>query len=135
MNALRSSFGVESDEDPPFVYPPSQNLFCPICHELYKKPVITKECSHSFCEMCLFQIENGSCPLCRRKFIETDVHQNLVLDQLVKELPVYCKYRKNGCNEQLPLSVNLFTKNNANLVLLSVLIIFVDAHLKERKWN
>lgn len=93
------------EEEIAFVYPPSANLYCPICQELFKNPVITKgkplnpltkpasfwrrsvlhghsrtphplhtafpttqtECSHSFCQLCIFQIENSLCPLCRHK--------------------------------------------------------------------
>eukprot|EP01114_Cavostelium_apophysatum_P018449 TRINITY_DN5705_c0_g1_i1.p1 TRINITY_DN5705_c0_g1~~TRINITY_DN5705_c0_g1_i1.p1 ORF type:complete len:525 (-),score=98.33 TRINITY_DN5705_c0_g1_i1:81-1655(-) len=91
------------DDEPQFVHPHSPNLLCPICHELYKNPIITRECGHSFCEVCIFQIDNSLCPLCRRKINLSEVHQNLVLDQLVKELPVYCKYRRLGCNETFPL--------------------------------
>lgn len=55
------------EDDANFVYPPSQNLYCPICMLLFRNPVITKECGHSFCGLCLNQIENSTCPLCRTK--------------------------------------------------------------------
>lgn len=93
--------------DAEFVYPPLQNLFCSICQELFKSPVILRECGHSFCEICIFQMlhssANPTCPLCRAQIDVSGIHQNLVLDQLVKEQLVYCKYRKFGCTEHIPL--------------------------------
>jgi len=96
--------GLETEDELEFVFPPSPNLYCSICHELFKSPVIAKECSHTFCELCLFQVENSICPLCRRKISFEDVHQNLILDQLIKELPVFCKYKSYGCLSQVTLN-------------------------------
>lgn len=64
---------IENKEDEEdeliFVYPPYENFYCSICHELFKNPVITKECNHSFCYNCIFQIEKPYCPLCRTKVV------------------------------------------------------------------
>jgi hypothetical protein len=39
----------------------------------------------------------------KKKIVLGEVHRNLVLDQLVKEQLVTCKYRKHGCNATIPL--------------------------------
>lgn len=57
----------EEDQELCFVYPPSQNLFCPICMLLFKNPMITRECGHSFCSHCIQRIDPMNCPLCRTK--------------------------------------------------------------------
>lgn len=41
---------ASDDEELMFVQTPSKILFCSICQELYKNPVITRECNHTFCE-------------------------------------------------------------------------------------
>ncbi|XP_050959898.1 nuclear factor 7, ovary [Labeo rohita] len=57
---------------------------CPVCHEIFKTPVILS-CSHSFCKECLQQFwrtkQTQECPVCRR----TSRHQppvNLALKNL-----------------------------------------------------
>ncbi|PRP81779.1 hypothetical protein PROFUN_10649 [Planoprotostelium fungivorum] len=55
------------DHEFEFVNPPSDNLYCPICREIFEQPVITPECSHSFCSKCIYRIQNSTCPLCRHQ--------------------------------------------------------------------
>jgi hypothetical protein len=33
---------MDNEDDIEFVYPPSDNLYCPICQELFKNAVVTK---------------------------------------------------------------------------------------------
>eukprot|EP01117_Protostelium_nocturnum_P018854 TRINITY_DN797_c0_g1_i1.p1 TRINITY_DN797_c0_g1~~TRINITY_DN797_c0_g1_i1.p1 ORF type:complete len:537 (+),score=106.78 TRINITY_DN797_c0_g1_i1:51-1613(+) len=84
-------------DDVTFVSPPSENLYCPICTDLFEQPVITRECSHSFCSKCIYRIENSTCPLCRHKISLNDTHSNLILNEIIKDLKVYCKYKDLGC--------------------------------------
>uniref|UniRef100_A0A667YGZ0 RING-type domain-containing protein n=1 Tax=Myripristis murdjan TaxID=586833 RepID=A0A667YGZ0_9TELE len=46
-----------------------QNLSCPVCHEIFKDPVLLS-CSHSFCRACLqsWWTEKAikDCPFCKR---------------------------------------------------------------------
>ena len=98
-NYLQNS--VDFLEDEQFVSPPSQTLICPICQELFKNPIITKECSHSFCSTCIVQMTTDFCPLCRHKLDLSQTHYNLALDQIVKEQQVYCQNRPQGCKSIL----------------------------------
>ncbi|CAN9498355.1 unnamed protein product [Ophioblennius macclurei] len=58
------------------------DLCCPICHEIFKDPVILG-CSHSFCERCLqlhwTQKDPGLCPLCLRRHSKERLPPNLVV--------------------------------------------------------
>uniref|UniRef100_A0A672KF34 RING-type domain-containing protein n=1 Tax=Sinocyclocheilus grahami TaxID=75366 RepID=A0A672KF34_SINGR len=49
---------------------PVEELSCPVCHEIFKAPVVLS-CSHSLCIECLQQFwrikETQECPVCRRR--------------------------------------------------------------------
>lgn len=72
-------------------------LTCPICTEIFKKPVILK-CNHIFCKKCLKEWlkMNKTCPECRLFVKRKYVHKN-------KELTAICnKFSeavKNGLSE------------------------------------
>uniref|UniRef100_A0A8C6T3T9 Uncharacterized protein n=1 Tax=Neogobius melanostomus TaxID=47308 RepID=A0A8C6T3T9_9GOBI len=62
-------------------------LYCPICCELFRDPVVLT-CSHSFCKVCL---ENWwedkplkTCPVCKRRSSRDNPPKNLVLKNLVE---------------------------------------------------
>ncbi|XP_020492113.2 E3 ubiquitin-protein ligase TRIM35-like [Labrus bergylta] len=61
-----------------------ESLCCPVCHDIYKNPVILS-CSHSFCKDCLQswwkERENQECPVCRRRHSKA-LPINLVLKNL-----------------------------------------------------
>ncbi|XP_062391178.1 E3 ubiquitin-protein ligase TRIM35-like [Sardina pilchardus] len=58
---------------------------CPVCCDVFKDPVIMT-CSHSVCKVCLqkFWEAKGSreCPICRKRFTETQPPPNLALRNL-----------------------------------------------------
>ncbi|XP_074535617.1 nuclear factor 7, brain-like [Halichoeres trimaculatus] len=62
-----------------------EGLQCPICHGIYKDPVILS-CSHSFCKDCLktWWREKGhrDCPYCQRKSSKYEPPLNLALKNL-----------------------------------------------------
>ena len=47
-----------------FLEKPHKNLYCPICFDLFKSPVLI-DCSHTVCDGCLNQ-NNPMCPLCNK---------------------------------------------------------------------
>ncbi|KAM9425764.1 zinc-binding protein A33-like [Pholidichthys leucotaenia] len=61
------------------------DLFCPICQEVFKDPVILS-CSHSFCKACLQQWWPHSvthdCPVCKRRSSRSDPPCNLAIKNL-----------------------------------------------------
>ncbi|KAK3238447.1 hypothetical protein CYMTET_51543 [Cymbomonas tetramitiformis] len=78
-----------------FANPPSQELRCMICLELFKDPVITP-LGHSFCRDCISRHLSNSdrCPVTRRPLTTKDLRPNLMANTLVDELEVHCTY---GC--------------------------------------
>ncbi|XP_073677092.1 nuclear factor 7, brain-like [Garra rufa] len=69
-----------------------KELYCPVCFEIFKDPVILS-CSHSFCKECLQQFwktkKTQECPVCRRRSSRVEPPCNLALknlcDSLIKE--------------------------------------------------
>ncbi|KAJ7990983.1 hypothetical protein DPEC_G00292520 [Dallia pectoralis] len=64
---------------------PEEDLFCPVCREIYKDPVVLS-CSHSFCKSCLqkcWKLKGyRECPICRRRSSKTDPPCNRALMNL-----------------------------------------------------
>ncbi|XP_034726468.1 nuclear factor 7, ovary-like [Etheostoma cragini] len=62
-----------------------EDLSCPVCHELFKDPVVLS-CSHSFCKDCLLDWWTGTqiqeCPVCKRRSSRSQPPHNLVLKNL-----------------------------------------------------
>ncbi|XP_074535313.1 E3 ubiquitin-protein ligase TRIM39-like [Halichoeres trimaculatus] len=62
-----------------------EDLSCPVCHEVYKDPVILS-CSHSFCKDCLQswwrEKEDRECPVCKRRHSKEMPPLNFTLKNL-----------------------------------------------------
>ncbi|XP_039637693.1 nuclear factor 7, brain-like [Perca fluviatilis] len=62
-----------------------EDLCCPVCHEVFKDPVVLS-CSHSFCKDCLrsWWTEKSvkECPVCKRRSSKSEPACNLVLKNL-----------------------------------------------------
>uniref|UniRef100_UPI003AAE4A78 E3 ubiquitin-protein ligase TRIM35-like n=1 Tax=Centroberyx gerrardi TaxID=166262 RepID=UPI003AAE4A78 len=62
-----------------------ENLSCPVCHDIFKDPVILS-CSHSFCKACLQEWWTEKliheCPVCKRRSSKIEPPCNLVLKNL-----------------------------------------------------
>ncbi|XP_044075561.1 E3 ubiquitin-protein ligase TRIM39-like [Siniperca chuatsi] len=62
-----------------------EDLCCPVCHDIFKDPVILS-CCHSFCKVCLqswwTEKETQECPLCKRRPSKEGLPPNLVLKNL-----------------------------------------------------
>ncbi|XP_006009028.2 E3 ubiquitin-protein ligase TRIM41-like [Latimeria chalumnae] len=73
-------------------------LYCSICLDLYKDPVIL-ECSHNFCRACISQVWDKaagrlSCPECRQVFHNWNMKPNRTLTNIVQ------KYKNIDLEEQ-----------------------------------
>uniref|UniRef100_A0A8C2I684 Tripartite motif-containing protein 35-like n=1 Tax=Cyprinus carpio TaxID=7962 RepID=A0A8C2I684_CYPCA len=84
---------------------PVEELYCPVCYETFKAPVILS-CSHSFCKECLQQFwktkKTRECPVCRRRSSRDDPPCNLVLKNLCESIPkerYQTKRRLSGTEE------------------------------------
>ncbi len=66
-----------------------KELQCPICQEMFHRPVITVPCAHTLCSSCLSQWvmakRKGECPVCRQSVVT--VVKALVVDRLVTSRP------------------------------------------------
>ncbi|XP_052393797.1 zinc-binding protein A33 [Carassius gibelio] len=71
-----------------------EDFSCPVCHEIFKAPVILS-CSHSFCKECLQQFwrikGTQECPVCRRTSSNNHPPINLALQNLCES---FLKERK-----------------------------------------
>jgi len=72
---------------------------CSVCNEVFKQPVVTPECGHTYCLQCIEQVSNSKskeCPLCRKAFL-TDLNikelsPNLQLVHVIDTLKVRCRW-------------------------------------------
>ena len=74
-----------------------------ICKLPCREAQISGCCGHHFCKMCLKDFiecaiakpANFSCPYCKTHNFSTISHDSL--DQMIKELEIYCPNKSNGC--------------------------------------
>ena len=82
---------------------PVEKLSCPVCHEIFKAPVILS-CSHSFCKECLQQYwrtkKSQECPVCRKR---SNYHPpvNLVLKNLCESFLKERNERRSSGSEEI----------------------------------
>lgn len=90
-----------------------EDLICPVCHEIYKDPVILT-CVHSVCEVCLqrFWESEGSreCPHCRRKCSKGIYPLNMELKIFCQEITTGSKEHYSLQSEKLKLCLFLDTQ-------------------------
>lgn len=85
---------------------PAENIesqfSCPICLEVYHKPVSIANCAHTFCGECLqpcLQVTSPLCPLCRVPFDPKKVERSSIVE---KQLAFY-KAPCRGCCKKVAL--------------------------------
>eukprot|EP00697_Spironema_sp_BW2_P010727 gnl/Spiro4/26085_TR13010_c0_g1_i1.p1 gnl/Spiro4/26085_TR13010_c0_g1~~gnl/Spiro4/26085_TR13010_c0_g1_i1.p1 ORF type:complete len:183 (+),score=7.65 gnl/Spiro4/26085_TR13010_c0_g1_i1:89-637(+) len=106
---------------PLFTEKPSRHLFCVICNEIFHEPHRAK-CGHSFCYECIstWLARSETCPTCRAPLRLNKLHRDLLVQNIVNELRVYCQFRREGCEwtdeyVRFPAHVPSCIYNPANL--------------------
>lgn len=70
-----------------------KRLSCPICFDVFDKPLVCGTCGNTFCKNCVLGMKYV-CPLCRKV---TEYNKNVALEHLISNLPILCK-----CNKYFP---------------------------------
>ncbi|XP_074535751.1 nuclear factor 7, ovary-like [Halichoeres trimaculatus] len=99
-----------------------EDLSCPVCHEVYKDPVILS-CCHSFCKDCLQswwrEKEDRECPVCKRRHSREELLPNFALKNLCES---FLQERGQRPSEDLcslhSEKLKLFCLNHQQLVCL-----------------
>ena len=104
-----------------FVSEPSRSLKCPCCDGVFRQPVISIGCGHSFCKDCT-QVaqdinEPQHCPLDQTPFDGSSFVANRALQEQLEELQIYCRHGltrfdseeefvvdESGCPEKISIS-------------------------------
>jgi len=80
---------------------------CSVCNEVFKQPVVTPECGHTYCMHCIELVCNSKsreCPLCRKPFpadlIVKDLSPNRQLLHVIDTLKVRCRWGMKILNGQ-----------------------------------
>ena len=101
-----------------FVTEPSRSLKCPCCDGMFKDPVISIGCGHTFCKECISGTndavvgEGQVCPLDQTKLDASSFVANRAVQGQLEELQIYCRHAltrfdseedflmdENGCQE------------------------------------
>lgn len=61
-----------------------QALTCPICLEVFRRPMAIKSCMHTYCHQCVSEI--SSCAICATPFEKTDAVFNPIISTLCEAL-------------------------------------------------
>ncbi|XP_078787781.1 E3 ubiquitin-protein ligase RNF166 isoform X4 [Oryzias latipes] len=75
---------------------------CPICLEVYHKPVSVAGCGHTFCGECLqpcLQVSSPLCPLCRVSFDPKKVERSSSVEKQLSSFKAPCR----GCCKKVSL--------------------------------
>ncbi|MBN3290845.1 RN166 protein, partial [Polypterus senegalus] len=73
---------------------------CPICLEVYHKPVSIGNCGHTFCGECLqpcLQVPSPLCPLCRMPFDPKKVEKSSNVEKQLSSYKAPCR----GCSKKV----------------------------------
>ncbi|CAF92401.1 unnamed protein product [Tetraodon nigroviridis] len=73
---------------------------CPICLEVYHKPVSIASCAHTFCGECLqpcLQVTSPLCPLCRVPFDPKKVERSSSVEKQLASFKAPCR----GCSKKV----------------------------------
>ncbi|XP_065826001.1 E3 ubiquitin-protein ligase TRAF7-like isoform X2 [Oscarella lobularis] len=116
VGSIKSVKSQKADENDicVFVEEPSKRLFCMLCDQVFRDPVITT-CGHTFCRSCATVKQFDKCPMDDCKL--SVVVSNIAISDQIGELLIFCKYGckpsgiegkfvqdPNGCPVQLKIS-------------------------------
>ena len=70
---------------------------CPVCLLVLKEPCLTSCCGHKYCRVCIERVKKDTkpCPLCNEP--DFSFMQERALERYLKDLDVWCCYKKIGC--------------------------------------
>eukprot|EP00924_Labyrinthula_sp_SR-Ha-C_P013197 maker-scaffold_12-snap-gene-12.13-mRNA-1 protein AED:0.00 eAED:0.00 QI:39/1/1/1/1/1/2/1439/239 len=73
---------------------PAQDINCPICMEVFTRPLSLDNCTHNFCEECISHLtsveeKDRKCPLCRVPFQAATLNADLV--ELISSTKSICE--------------------------------------------
>ena len=89
----RGGYDCEFVEPPPSVF----QIDCSVCLQILKEPCLISCCGHKFCRECIEGIEKDKkpCAVCNEP--EFTFMRDSGLERSLKDLEVWCSYRKEGC--------------------------------------
>ncbi|XP_005096532.1 E3 ubiquitin-protein ligase TRAF7 isoform X2 [Aplysia californica] len=120
-NLSSHSLVGEEEEVLVFVEPPNKKLFCRICDQVFRDPVIVA-CGHTYCRPCVQNRVDGTCPVDDQKLVV--MVANIAVSEQIGELMIHCKY---GCSydeashtyivdtTRCPVTVKLHTRKDHEL--------------------
>ena len=87
---------------------PISNFFehfkCEYCFDYFDIPVVECKGKHLICKSCTTKFQNlRNCPLCGLNITETSSRPSI--ERQMQDLEFDCKWKSNGCNLKLPLSL------------------------------
>ncbi|XP_072029990.1 E3 ubiquitin-protein ligase TRAF7-like isoform X3 [Amphiura filiformis] len=93
LTRSQSTDSEERDETEVLVFtePPNRKLFCLLCKNVFKDPVITV-CGHTYCRLCVTSSLYDKCPVDEMKLAV--VVNNIAVSEQIGELYIHCKF---GC--------------------------------------
>ncbi|XP_048759557.1 uncharacterized protein LOC125669151 [Ostrea edulis] len=89
--SLTSLHHSETEDIMVFVEPPSKSLFCKLCNNVYKDPVMVT-CGHSYCKKCVTRQSEGVCPIDNQGIAV--VVANIAVSEQIGEMYIHCRH---GC--------------------------------------
>ena len=107
-----------------FTEKPHKNLYCPVCFDLYKNPVLI-DCSHTVCNTCILHTADSDtkkCPIDKK--VCTIRLSNKNIEEQIDDLLIRCRYGvsiiKNAKNFKVQFSVpNNYANDQATTALNS----------------
>ena len=70
---------------------------CPVCLLVLKEPCLISCCGHKYCRVCIERVKKDTkpCPLCNEP--DFSFMQERALERYLRDLDVWCCYKKVGC--------------------------------------
>ena len=96
MAIMASSFSSLLSGDLSYVdpIPPTLEIECPVCFGILFEPYLSDCCGHHFCGICIPNLKDKPCPLCKKSF-STMFDQSL--KRQIGSLKIYCPLEEMGC--------------------------------------
>jgi len=85
---------------------------CPICQNIFYKPVMCTNCENHFCTGCidLWILKHpGKCPMCQNY---EKKKASIILNNILDKLKIQCIYKEKGCKETLAYDSLIKHENN-----------------------